>query len=139
MASKEIAFGSVLAVTTSTAETNIAQIRGVMEGPGTDTPVVDTTCFDSTSNFRTSVPGLIDPGDVTFQLAYSTTMLTHKRLAYYHATRTAKTYTMYRGSSTGTATPFTAWVKSIGRQMPMDELITCAVTLHVSGKPGYTT
>jgi len=136
---KDIGYGSILAVTTTTGETNLAWIRGVMDGPGTDANDVDTTTFDSSSNFRTNTPGLIDPGEITFQLAYSTTQLTHKRLAYYHGQRSAKTFTMYRGSSAGTATAFSGWVKSIGRQVPLDDLITMDVTLRVSGKPGYTT
>lgn len=138
MAAKAIGFGSVLAVTTTTGETNIAQVRNI-SGPDVDFDDVDTTCMDSSSNYRTFIPGLGNPGQVTFDLAYSSTVLTHKRLAFYMGQRSSKTFTFYPNSSGGDADAFSAYVKSMGREVPLDDLITCSVTLKLSGKPGYST
>lgn len=129
-------FGYRSIVATSTGE--IAQLTGV-SGPGVDFNEADTTTMDSSSNYRTSVPGLGNAGDVTLSMMYDPAHASHKILAEAAVTRTVKVFTVYHGSSTGDTDTFSAWVKSIGREIPMDNMITRDVTIHVTGKPGYTT
>lgn len=129
-------FGYRSIVATSTGE--IAQLTGV-SGPGVDFNEADTTTMDSSSNFRTSVPGLGNSGDLTLSMMYDPALASHKILAEAATNRTVKVFTVYHGSSTGDTDVFSAWVKSIGREIPMDNMITSDVTLHVTGKPGYTT
>ena len=138
MAAKTIGYGSAISVTTTTGELLIGQVRNI-SGPGTDATDVDTTTLDSSSNFRTFVPSLIDPGEVSFQVAYSTTITSHLRLAEYHKNLSAKTFKAYHGSTTGDSDSFSAYVKSMGREIPLDDLITLDFSLKVSGLPGYTT
>jgi hypothetical protein len=135
---KNIGFKSILTVTTTTGAAEIGQIRNI-SGPGVSANDVDTTCLDSSSNYRTFSCGLLDPGEVTFGVAYDPTMTTHKRLAEYMGTRSAKTFTVYHASSTGDTDAFTAYVKGMGREIPLDDLITCDYTLKVTGIPAYTT
>ena len=136
---KNIGYGSALAVATSTGgTTTIAAIRSI-SGPGTDATDVDTTCLDSSSNFRTFAAGPIDPGEVTFQLAYSTTEASHGRLADMHENKTSYTFTLTHNTSGSDTDTFSAYVKSLGREIPLDDLITQDVGLKVSGLPGYTT
>lgn len=136
---KTFGYGSVLQVTTTTGDLAIAQVTGI-SGPGVDFTEVDTTTMDSSSNFRTSVPGLGNPGDVTIGLMYDPTAVSHKRLAYYQSQRSTKAFKLYHGSTAaGDEDLFSAWIKSMGREIPMDGMITSDVTLHVTGKPGYST
>jgi len=137
---KTFGYGTVLQVTTTTGDAAIAQLTNI-SGPGVDFAECDTTTMDSSSNFRTSVPGLGDPGDMSLSLMYDPAAVTHKRLAYYAGQRSVKAFKLYQGGSTAASEEdtFSAWVKSIGREIPMDNMITCDVTLHVTGKPGYTT
>lgn len=136
---KSIGYGSVLVVATSTAgDVNIAQVRSV-SGPGVSGNDIDTTTLDSSSNYRTFVGGLLDPGEVSFSLVYDSTDASHSRLARYMGSRYSTTWTVIQGSSGGTATAFTGYVKGMSREIPMDDVITCDVTLKVSGIPGYTT
>ena len=136
---KSIGYGSVLAVSTSTGgEVNIAQVRNI-SGPGVSANDVDTTCLDSTSNYRTFTCGLLDPGEVTFSLVYDSTAASHTRLVRYMNARTSTTFWVMEGSSGGTKTEFDGYVKGLGREVPLDDLITCDVTVKVSGTPGYTT
>lgn len=132
--SKIFGFRSIIA--TSTGE--IAQLTGI-SGPGSDFPEVDTTTMDSSSNYRTSVPGLGDPGDITLPMMYDPALASHKILAEAALNRTTKVWTVYHGSSTGDTDVFSAWVKGIGREIPMDNMITADVTLHITGIPGWTT
>lgn len=136
---KNIGYGSVLTVNTTVgAEVNIAQIRNI-SGPGVSGNDVDTTTMDSSSNYRTFVSGLLDPGEVTFSLVYDPTAASHTRLARYMGSRYTATWKVMETSSGGTLTTFTGHVKGMGREVPMDDVITCDVTIKVSGKPGYTT
>lgn len=131
---KYFGYGSIIA--TSTGE--IAQVRSIT-GPGVDFGDVDTTCLDSSSNYRTFVPGLGDAGEVTLALVYDPAHASHKILAEAAVNRTSKVWTVYHGSSSNDSDTFTGYVKSISREIPLDDLITADVTLKVTGVPGYTT
>jgi hypothetical protein len=135
---KTVGYRSILAVTTTTGLAEIGQIRSI-SGPGVSANDVDTTTLDSSSNYRTFVCGLLDPGEVTFGTVYDSTSLIHSRLAYYMGQKSAKTFTVYHGSSTGDTDAFSAYVKGMSREIPLDDVISCDFTLKVSGKPAYTT
>lgn len=136
---KTFSYGSVLAVTTTTGEANIGQLRSI-SGPGVSFGDVDTTCMDSSTNYRTFVAGLGDGGEVTASLVYAPTTVSHKRLMYYMGQRSSKTFTIYHGTTAaGTAQTFTGYVKGMSREIPLDDLITGDITIKCSGKPGYTT
>lgn len=134
---KYVGYRSLLCVTTTTGTAEVGYLKNI-GGPGVSANDVDTTTLDSSSNFRTFTPGLLDPGEVTFQVVYATTLVTHKRLAYYMGQRLAKTFTVYHGSTSGDTDAFLAYVKGMSREIPLDDLITCDYTLKVSGKPAYT-
>jgi len=138
MAAKTFGYGSVLVVTTTTGDANIAQLRNI-SGPGVTASDVDTTTMDSSTNYRTFVAGLLDSGEVSATMVYSTTAVTHKRLAYYMGQRSVKGFKLYHGSTAGTEQTFSAYIKGLGREIPMDDVITADLTLKVTGKPGYST
>ena len=137
---KQVGYHSILAVTTTTGLAEIGQIRNI-SGPGVSANDVDTTTLDSSSNFRTFSCGLLDPGEVSFSTVYDpvTTATMHKRLAYYMGQRSTKTFTVYHGSSTGDTDAFVGYVKAMGREVPLDDVISCDYTLKVTGLPAYTT
>lgn len=131
---KTLGFGSIIA--TSTGE--LGQVRSI-GGPNTAADDIDETTLDSTSICRDFQQGLVNSGEVALALVYDPTMVSHKVLAAMHMTRAKRNFIVYHGSSTGDQDPFLAYVKSIGREIPLDQLITCDVTLKVSGHPGYST
>lgn len=136
---KTFGYGCVLQVTTSSgADYKVGQVRTI-SGPGVDFADVDTTCMDSSSNYRTFVPGLGDPGELTFSVVYDSTNATHARLVYHMNNRRTNTYTLYHGTSDADGDSFVAYVKSLSREIPMDDVITADYTLKVTGIPGYTT
>ncbi len=83
---KHFGYGAVLQVTTTTGDAAIGQVLSIT-GPGVDFPDVDTTTMDSSSNYRTFVPGLGDPGELTINVLYDPAAVAHKRLAYYMGQR----------------------------------------------------
>jgi len=136
---KTVGYKSVLVATTSTGlDVNLAQIRNI-SGPGVTATDVDTTTMDSSTNYRTFAAGLLDPGEVTFSLVYDPTNATHTRLARWMRGRYSAGWKVYHGSTAGTGQDFTGYVKGMSREIPMDDVITCDVTIKVSGSPGYTT
>lgn len=137
---KTLGFGTVLIVCSSdgTTENNVAQVRNI-SGPGVSANDVDTTTLDSSSNYRTFACGLLDPGEVTFSIVYDPTDGTHTRLADYMGERYTATWKIAQGSSGGTLQTFSGYVKGMSREVPMDDVITCDVTVKVTGVPGYTT
>lgn len=135
---KTVGYHSILAVTTTTGLTEIGQIRNI-SGPGVSANDVDTTTLDSSSNYRTFTCGLLDPGEVSFGVVYDPADSMHKRLAYYAGQRSSKLFTIYHGSSAGDTDAFTAYVKGLSREIPLDDVITADLTLKVTGKPAYTT
>lgn len=136
---KTIGYGSVLAVTTTSAsDLNIGQIRNI-SGPGVSANDVDTTCLDSSTNYRTFACGLLDPGEVSFGVVYDSTSATMAYITHCMNDRLSKTFKIYHGSTAGDEDTFTAYVKGMSREIPLDDVITCDITLKVSGAPGYTT
>lgn len=134
---KLIGYGSVLTTTTSTGTREIGQIRSISgpAGSGTD---VDTTTLDTTGKFRTFARGPVDPGTVTLSLVYDPTLASHQELGTLYASGTAKNWTVYHGSSTGNTDIFSAYISSMSREIPLDDVISCDVVLKVSGHPQYS-
>lgn len=129
-------FGYKSVIATSTGD--VAQVRSI-SGPGVDFGDVDTTCMDSSSNYRTFVPGLGDGGEVTLSLVYDPAAASHVEIAGSAADRTIHYWTICHGTSAGDADSFYGYVKSIAREIVMDDVITADVTIKVTGLPGYTT
>ena len=136
-----IGHGSVLsaftATTTGTA-TEIGQIKSI-DGPSGSGTDVDTTTLDTAGNFRTFARGPTDPGELSITVAYDPTVASHQELGTLYASGAEKAWLVYHGSTSGTAQEFKGYVSSLGRAIPLDDLITVDVTIKVSGDPAYTT
>lgn len=133
---KAIGFGSELSVASTTGTLDIGQIRSI-SGPDSEYDDVDTTTLDSSTNFRTFIPGLADPGALTIELVADPTLASHSRLSTYFEAGSLKTYTVSHATSANTQS-FSAYVKSIGQEIPLDDLVTRSVVFKVSGDPGWT-
>ena len=139
---KQIGYGSVIAVATSTggAGVNIGQVRSI-DGPNLSANDVDTTTLDSSSNFRTFIQGLTDPGVVTLEVVLDSTLASgqYPRLVRANQNREQVNFEVYYGSSTGDGFTFNGYVQGIGPQIPLDDLITAEISIKASGDPGFTT
>lgn len=137
---KSVGFGTVLILCSSdgTTENNVAQVLNI-SGPGVSGNDVDTTTLDSSSNYRTFVGGLLDPGELTFSIVYDPTAATHALLANFMGERYTANWKIAIGSSSGALQTFSGHVKGMSREIPLDDKVTCDVTVKVTGLPGYTT
>lgn len=130
---KLIGFGSVLIVDGTTVASVIS-----ISGPNGSGDGVQTTTLDTTGNFHTFRRGVVDPGEVTFELAYASTNTSHKKLGTLYKSGTAVTCSINDPSTASSAQSFSAFVTSLGRQIALSDMITQSVTMKVSGLPGYT-
>ena len=137
---KSIGYGSVLILCSSdnTTENKVIQVRNI-SGPGVSGADVDTTTLDSSSNYRTFVGGLLDPGELTFNIVYDSTEATHALIAHLMGERHTAAWKVCIGSTAGVTTSFNGHIKGMAREIPLDDVITCDVTVKVTGVPGYTT
>jgi len=133
---KSIGYGAVLTTGTSTGGfVVVGQVQNI-SGPSVSANDVDTTCMDSSSNYRTFTCGLLDPGELTFSVVYDSTSASHSCLVRNMNKRLTTNWSI---SVAGDSPDFNGYVKGMSREIPMDGLITCDVTVKVTGTPGYTT
>lgn len=127
-------FATVLQVDNS-GYTAIGQIRD-LAGPAMMLDTIESSHRDLSS--KKFVAGLIDAGEVTFDIAYDPDLATHSAtaapgLVYYMVNRTAKSFkVLFPDTSPATAT-FTALVTKFTPKAPMNDLLTADVTLKISG------
>lgn len=133
MAGKKIGYTTTIATSTSGT---IASVRGI-SGPGASGDNVDTTTLDSTSRYRTFIGGLVDGGEVTFDLIYDTEDAGHKLLAQLLTSQDTKAWTITY-PTTFTPQAFNGHVSGLGVETPLDDVITQPVTIKVSGTPGFS-
>ena len=133
-----IGFGSALSVGTSTGTLAIAKIMNI-SGPDSSATEIETTTFDSTSRYETYVCGTIDPGSLQFDLVYSTTETSHKRLAEYFKAGAAKTWTVTYSSTTMGTDAMSGFVSGLSKELPLKDKMTCQVSIKLTGDPAWST
>lgn len=140
MPSKYIGFGSIIAVDPAggTSYTTIANVRSISRSPAV-TNEVETTVINDAGNFESFAPGLINPGEVKIELAYDPATATHKTLALLSSNRAIATWKITYSDSGATVESFSGFVKSIGEEVPLKELMTREVVVKLTGSPGRAT
>lgn len=120
--------------------TAIAGIRGLSHSEASGT-AVDVTVLDdlSTSDrYMRKAGGLVDPGQLTINLAYDPADATQKTLKALLSSGVESSFTVVFPTTTITES-FNGIVNGIGREIPFGELVTCAVRIDKSGLPGFST
>ncbi len=115
--------------------TTIAEVRSI-SGPSAAVEVIDVTNHDSTSATREKVPGLIDPGQLTFDINFQPTEATHDDatgLIQEFETRATSNYRIVFPSPVVHEFGLAAFVTGLPMNFPTDEVITANVTLEISG------
>ena len=131
---KTIGFGSKLAITTDTSSVtfeDIAFVRNIT-GPAVETSEVEATTLDSTGAYREFLLGLIDPGNVSFEIAWDPSQATHTDLTDAINSRTLMNWKLVLPTTTQTAT-FTGRVQSLSPAVPFDDLLTASVGVRITG------
>ncbi len=140
MSSKYIGFGSYIQCDPAggTSYTTIAGVRSISRSEATSNDV-ETTIINDATRFESFIGGLVNPGEVDFELAYDPATATHKSLALLLSTQAIATWKIVYSDTGATAETFSGYVKSLGNEVPLRELMTRKVKVKVTGNPGFAT
>lgn len=136
---KRIGYGITLGCdpTGASSFTTLGAVVDGIDGPDAKTDKVDTTILSD--KFKTAAGAQIDPGTVTFKIAYdpSDTDTTQKLTALHQSSDVASWQVTYPGPVTDN--PFLGFVAGFKRTIETKTLVVAEVTIQVSGTPGYGT
>jgi hypothetical protein len=133
-----IGFGTTLGYHTGTgsgAFTVIAEVVDQIDNDVTGTEV-DTTLLGDT--FKTNRRSDVDPGELQFEIALDNGNTMNQVLATLLENGSVATWQLTY-SNGGTADSFTGWVKSLGRAVAKNKMLTRKVTVRLTGNPGVYT
>lgn len=125
-------FGTQLKIGTNV----IAEVQDI-SGPSLSLETIDVTSFSSVDGWKEYIAGLLDAGEVSFEINYVPTESTHKNaaggLVYLLATRTRQQFHLMFPDNT--AWTFHAYVTSFEPSAPVADKLGASVTLKLTGKP----
>lgn len=116
--------------------TTIAQVRDI-QGPGLSTNIIDGTDHDS-GGAKSKVAGVRDGGQLTLDIAYDPAHGTHNAatgLLRDWKNGTLRNFKLVFPDAGNTAWSIAGLVQGFQPTAPVDDLLTAAVTLEVSGDP----
>lgn len=116
-----------------TAETftAIAQIIGDVEGPTLELSTVEATSHSSTSNYREYLANLVEPGEISFKIAYIVDDAQHEGLQTDLTSRVTRNFRVEWPD--GYEVGFAGLVTKFSKSAPMEDMLTMDVTIKITG------
>jgi len=117
--------------------TTIAEVTNI-GGPSLKLDAIEATSHDSTEGWREFIGGLLDGGEVTFDVNFIPTNATHDAstgLVADMVARTHRNFELVFPDTSETTWSFTALVTNFQSNEPVDNKLSASVTLKVSGQP----
>ena len=115
----------------------VAEVRSI-SGPSMTTDILDVTNHESQGGVREFKAGLIDPGELTFDLAFQPGEPSHgvkAGLQKAQLDRAVENYHLVFPPGIGFTWEFQGILTGLPLTFPIDEVITSSVTLKVTGLP----
>jgi hypothetical protein len=118
---------------------SIAEVKGI-SGPGYSLDMIDVTHLNSPGGFREFIGGLIDGGEITFDINFIPSNPTHNPATGLLADLLGRRRRNYQlGFPT---TPVVLWVipgqvTNIDHDQPLEDAITASVTIKIVGLPTF--
>jgi len=119
--------------------THIAEVRSI-SGPTLTSDILDVTSHESQGGIREFKAGLIDPGELTFMIAFQPGEPTHDAKAGLQSdllNRTVRNFELVFPPPIGFTWGFQGIVTGLPVNFPIDEVITADVTVKVTGLPDF--
>ena len=117
--------------------TAIAEVSSI-SGPGLSLDTIDVTHHSSTAGWREFVGGLLDAGEVSFDINYLPTDATHDAstgLIKDMTDRTVRNFQLVFPDASNTTWSFSALVTGFEPSEPVDDKLAASVTLKLTGQP----
>lgn len=135
------AFGTLLKIgdggSPTESFTTIAEVTSI-GGPALSLDPIETTHHASTGGWREFIGGLLDGGEVSFDINYDPVGATHDAstgLIADMVARTVRNFQLVFPDTGNTTWSFAALVTSFEPSEPVDDKLAASVTLKVSGQP----
>lgn len=119
------------------AFTTIAEVTNIT-GPGLALDTIDVTNMSSPNAWREFIAGLLDAGEVSFDINYLPGNATHNAgtgLVRDLKNRTKRNFQLVMPSSPTTTWNFSAYVTGFEPDFPVEDKIAASVTLKLTGEP----
>ena len=132
----KLAKGTKVGVTISASPVYFTEIMGAITGVDPTVTTHDTTAHDTVGNVKTSIPGLVDNGKISFEMFFQDEDLkiVTKALGYVNSRLgggLTDTFTLFYPD--GYKETFTGYVDSLQRTQPLDAPQTIKVSIVVAG------
>lgn len=117
--------------------TTVAEVVNI-SAPSLALDTIDVTNHSSTAAWREFVAGLLDAGEVTFDINYIPTAATHNAtngLIRDLKNRTKRNFKLVFPDSGSTTWDFSAYVTGFEPDAPVDDKLAASVTLKLTGQP----
>lgn len=133
MADRYASFGAKLQYLVTSTWTTIAGVRDIT-GPSSSLNTVDASAHDSTSGVKEFVAGMLDSGEISFELAFDPEETAGQAdLLSEHDGRTQTTYRMVFNTTNTETWEFDCFVTGFEAGNPLEGFITANVTLKITG------
>ena len=117
--------------------TTIAEVTSI-SGPGLSLDPIEATSHDSTGGWREFIGGLLEAGEVSFDINYIPTNATHDAstgLIADMVARTVRNFQLVFPDGSSTTWSFAALVTSFEPGEPIDDKLSASVSLKITGQP----
>lgn len=115
---------------TSTWDT-IAEVTNIT-GPGMSRETIDVTSFDSSGGYREFIAGLRDGGDISFNMNF--TAAGYQTMKDDFESDTRQDYSIQLPDTDNTTFELEGLVTELPLDIPLDDKISCDVTIKISGE-----
>jgi predicted secreted protein len=137
-------YATKLRKVSGTNSTVLAQIRDIT-GPGSEADDIDVSNTDSTNRRREFIAGMVDEGEVEFDLVYVKAQASVLKALVGGPTGTSVTDSFEielsdrtNTSGTGSVIAFGGYVKALGFEAPFEDKVTNTATIKLSGEVTFT-
>ena len=141
MTSAISAFGTLLKIgdgaTPTETFTTIAEVTDI-GGPKLELATIEATSHSSTDGWIEKIGGLLDGGEVSFDINFVPTGATHSYstgLIHDLVNRTVRNFKLVFPNISATTWAFAALVTGFEPKEPIDDKLSASVTLTLTGKP----
>lgn len=107
-----------------------------ISGPEMERDTIDVTSHDSPNRFREWVGGLVDAGEVSFEVNYDPAI--HNVLKADFQDPLPRNYRIVLPTPPGGQWAFKAFITNMGPEFPHDDKMSAEFTFKVSGDPVFT-
>ncbi len=129
---------AVLVSLDATTFSTLGNVQSI-SGPNQSKNPIDISTMDSTSKYREKISGMLDAGEITFDMNYEG--VTNAALVETLLGQTAVwNINISEGTNAATSSNFlvNGFITSLGHEIPFDDKISQSITIKCSGVPTFT-